>query len=71
MRDKNAVSTLELIVDYISNLANAQNTVVSVIQIIFHVLISEYFRLSVTSFTYLQMTGRRSAMVRRLSKKEH
>ena len=67
MGDNTAVSTMELIVDYISNLANAQNTVVSVIQIIFHVLISEYFRLSVTSFTYLQMTGRRSVMVRSLS----
>ena len=67
VRDKEAVSTLELIANYIRNLANPKNTVVSVIQIIFHVLISEYFRLSVTSFTYLQMTGRRSAMVRRLS----
>ena len=38
-------------------LTNAQNTVVSVTQILFHVLISTYFRLSVTSFTYLQMTG--------------
>ena len=65
--DNKAVSTLKLIGDYISNLPNAQNTVVSVIQIIFHVLISEYFRLSVTSFTYLQMTGRRSVMVRSLS----
>ena len=55
---------MKLIVDYISNLANAQNAVVSVIQIIFHVLISKYFRLSVTSFTYLKMTGRRSVMVR-------
>ena len=56
MRDKEAVSILELIANYIRNLANPKNTVVSVIQIIFHDLISEYFRLSVTSFTYLQMT---------------
>ena len=67
VRDNTAVSTLQLIVDYISNLANAENTVVSVILIIFHVLISEYFRLSVTSFTYLMMTKRRSVMVRSLS----
>ena len=69
--DHTSVSTLKLLDDYIGNLANAQNTVVGVIQNIFHILISKYFRLSVTSFTYLQMTGRRSAMVRRLSKKEH
>ena len=61
------VSTLKLLDDYVSNLANAKNTVVGVIQNIFHILISKYFRLSVTSFTYLQMTGRRSVMVRSLS----
>ena len=47
------VSTLKLLDDYISNLANAKNTVVGVIQNIFHILISKYFRLSVTNFTYL------------------
>ena len=70
MQDEKArtkVSTLKLIVDYISNLANAQNTVVGEIQNIFHFLISKYFRLSVTSFTYLEMTRRRSMMVRSLS----
>ena len=61
------ISTLELIDDYISNLANAKNTVVGVIQNIFHILISKYSRLSVTSFTYLQMTEGRSVMVRSLS----
>ena len=61
------ISTLELIDDYISNLANAKNTVVGVIQNIFHILISKYSRLSVTSFTYLKMTRRRSVMVRSLS----
>ena len=61
------VSTLQLIDDYISNLANAKNTVVGVIQNIFHILISKYSRLSVTSFTYLMMTRRRSVMVRSLS----
>ena len=61
------ISTLELIDDYISNLANAKNTVVGVIQNIFHILISKYSRLSVTSFTYLKMTRTRSVMVRSLS----
>ena len=61
------ISTLELIDDYISNLANAKNTVVGVIQNIFHILISKYSRLSVTSFTYLKMTRRRSVMMRSLS----
>ena len=61
------ISTLECIDDYISNLANAKNTVVGVIQNIFHFLISKYSRLSVTSFTYLEMTGGRSVMVRSLS----
>ena len=61
------ISTLELIDDYISNLANAKNTVVGVIQNIFHILISKYSRLSVTSFTYLEMTRRRSVLVRSLS----
>ena len=61
------ISTLECIDDYISNLANAKNTVVGVIQNIFHILISKYFRLSVTSFTYLEMTRRRSILVRSLS----
>ena len=60
------ISTLKLIDDYISNLANAKNTVVGVIQNIFHILISKYSRLSVTSFTYLKMTRRRSVMVRSL-----
>lgn len=54
------ISTLQLIDDYISNLANAKNTVVGVIQNIFHILISKYSRLSVTNFTHLQMTRRRS-----------
>ena len=62
--DHTAVSTLKLLDDYISNLANAKNTVVGVIQNIFHILISKYFRLSVTSFTYLRMTRRRSVLVR-------
>ena len=61
------ISTLKLIGDYISNLGIAKNTVVGVIQNIFHILISKYSRLSVTSFTYLEMTGRRSVMVRSLS----
>ena len=62
------ISTLELIDDYISNLAdNAKKTVLGVIQNIFHILISKYSRLSVTNFTYLKMTGRRSVMVRSLS----
>ena len=61
------ISTLELIDDNISNLANSKNTVVGVIQNIFHILISKYSRLSVTSFTYLKMTRRRSVMVRSLS----
>ena len=61
------ISTLELIDDYISNLTNAKNTVVGVIQNIFHILISKYSRLSVTSFTYQEMTRRRSLMVRSLS----
>ena len=65
--DNEAVSTLKLIDDYISNLSNAKNTVVGVIQNIFHILISKYFRLSVTSFTYLKMTRRRSVLVRSLS----
>ena len=65
-----ALSTLKLIDDYISNLANAKNTVVGVIQNIFHILISKYYRLSVTSFTYLKMTRRRSLMVRSLSLRE-
>ena len=65
--DYKTVSTLELIDDYISNLANAKDTVVGVIQNIFHILISKYSRLSVTSFTYLKMTRRRSVMVRSLS----
>ena len=55
--DNTTVTTLKLIDDYISNLANAKNTVVGVIQNIFHILISKYSRLSVTSFTYLKMTG--------------
>ena len=67
VRDKEAVSILELIANYIRNLANPKNTVVSVIQIIFYFLTSKYFRLSVTSFTYLRMTSRRSMMVRSLS----
>ena len=55
--DNKAVSTLKLIGDYISKLANAKNTVVGVMHNIFHFLIfSNYFRLSVTSFTYLMMT---------------
>ena len=70
MPDHTAVSTLKLLDDYISNLANAKNTVVGVIQNIFHILISKYFRLSVTSFTYLKMTRRRSLMVRSLSLRE-
>ena len=53
--DDNTVPTLELIDDNISNLANAKNTVVGVIQSISHFLISKYFRLSVTSFKYLEM----------------
>ena len=61
--DNKAVSTLKLIGDYISKLANAKNTVVGVIQNIFHILISKYFRLSVTSFTYLTRTRRRSMLV--------
>ena len=65
--DEEEVSTMELLDDYISNLANAKNTVVGVIQNIFHNLISKYFRLSVTSFTYLQVTRRRSVLVRSLS----
>ena len=65
--DNTSVSTLKLLDDYISNLANAKNTVVGVIQNIFHILISKYFRLSVTSFTYLLMTRRRSVLVRSLS----
>ena len=68
--DNEAVSTLKLIDDYISNLANAKNTVVGVIQNIFHILISKYFRLSVTSFTYQEKTGRRSLMMRSLSLRE-
>ena len=60
-------STLTLIDDYASNLANAKDTVVGVIQNIFHILISKYYRLSVTSFTYLMMTGRKSVQVRSLS----
>ena len=67
MPDNEGVPTLKLLDDYISNLANAKNTVVGVIQNIFHFLNSKYFRLSVTSFTYLKMTGRRSVMVRSLS----
>ena len=66
-KSNKAVSTLKLLDDYISNLANAKNTVVGVIQNIFHILISKYFRLSVTSFTYLMMTRGRSVMVRSLS----
>ena len=54
--DDNTVPTLELIDDNISNLANAKNTVVGVIQNIFHILISKCSRLSVTSFTYMMMT---------------
>ena len=60
-------STLTLIDDYASNLANAKDTVVGVMQNVFHILISKYSRLSVTSFTYLEMTGGRSVMVRSLS----
>ena len=40
VQNNKAVSTLNLIGDYISNLANAKNTVVSVIQNIFHFFIS-------------------------------
>ena len=64
MPDNESMSTLELIGDYIGTLANAKDTMVGVIQNIFHILISKYVRLSVTSFTYLKMTGRRSIMVR-------
>ena len=67
VREKKAVSTLKLLDDYINNLANARNTVVGIIQNIFHILDSKNSRLSVTSFTYLKMTGRRSVMVRSLS----
>ena len=67
MTYKYAVSTMELLDDYISNLANAKNTVVGVIQNIFHILISKYSRLSLTNFTYLLMTRRRLVMVRSLS----
>ena len=62
-----SMSTLELIGDYIGTLANAKDTMVGVTLNIFHILISKYVRLSVTSFTYLEMTGRRSIMVRRPS----
>ncbi len=64
------ISTLELIDDYIRNLANAKKTVVSgileYIQNIFHNLISKYSRLSVMSFNYLEMKGARLAKVRSL-----
>ena len=66
MPDNESMSTLELIGDYIGTLANAKDTMVGVIQNIFHILISKYSRLSVTSFTYLKMTRRRSVMVRSL-----
>ena len=69
-KSKKTVSTLKLINDYIRKLANTKNTVVGVIQNIFHILISKYSRLSVTSFTYLKMTERRLGMVRSLSWKE-
>ena len=51
MPDNESMSTLELIGDYIGTLANAKDTMVGVIQNIFHILISKYVRLSVTSFT--------------------
>ena len=63
---RETISTSELIDDYISNLKNAKNTVVGVMKATFNILISIYFRLSVTSFIYLEMTGARLAKVRSL-----
>ena len=63
---RETISTLKLIGDYVCNLPNAKNTVVGVIQNAFHILISKYFRLSVTSFIYLEIAEARSAKVRSL-----